>query len=66
MLLSDVFFYPTTNTLDKTLPGTKTLNAQEIHNKAGVFGKNHVPGFLVGITIGLAIGRSSSALLFDV
>lgn len=66
MFLSNIFFYPIANILDKLLPNTKTLNAQEIRNKIGIFGENHVLGFLMGTIIGLAAGQGSGALLLGV
>ena len=66
MFLSNIFFYPIANILDKILPNTKTLNAQEIRNKIGIFGENHVLGFLMGTIIGLAAGQGSGALLLGV
>ncbi len=66
MFLSNIFFYPIANILDKILPNTKPLDAQAIRNKIGIFGENHVLGFIMGTIIGLIAGMGSGALLLGV
>lgn len=66
MFLSNIFFYPISSLLDKILPETKPLNGQEIRNKIGIFGENHVIGFIMGTVIGLVAKQGSAALLLGV
>ncbi len=66
MFLSNIFFYPISSLLDKIMPETKPLNAQEIRNKIGIFGENHIIGFIMGTVIGLVAKQGSAALLLGV
>ena len=66
MFLTNIFFYPISDLLDKILPETKPMNAQAIRNKIGIFGENHVIGFIMGTIIGIIAGQGKGALLLGV
>lgn len=66
MFLSNIIFYPISKALDKVLPSNTNWNAATIKNKIGVFGENHVLGFVIGTIIGLAAGYRQEALLLGV
>lgn len=66
MFLTNIFFYPISSFLDKIMPATKPLNAQAIRDKIGIFGENHVIGFIMGTIIGLIAGQGKGALLLGV
>lgn len=66
MFLTNIFFYPISDFMDKVLPETKPLNAQQIRNKIGIFGENHVIGFIMGTIIGIIAGQGKGALLLGV
>lgn len=63
MFLSNIFFYPISQLLDKILPADSAMNANTLKDKLGIFGENHVMGFIVGTTIGLVGGYSVGAAL---
>lgn len=66
MFLSNIIFYPISRLLDK-IPFMRTnLNAATLKSKIGIFGENHVMGFLVGTIIGLIGGQGVSALMTGV
>ncbi len=66
MFLTNIFFYPISDLLDKILPETKPMNSQAIRNKIGIFGENHVIGFIMGTIIGIIAGQGKGALLLGV
>ncbi|MDR0621226.1 MAG: PTS galactitol transporter subunit IIC [Deltaproteobacteria bacterium] len=63
MFLSNIFFYPISRLLDFVLPAKSNLNATNLKNYIGVFGENHVMGFIIGTLIGLIGGYSVGAAL---
>lgn len=67
MFLSNIFFYPVSRLLDFVLPAGANVNAANLKDKIGVFGENHVMGFIIGTLTGL-IGRYDlgSALMLGV
>lgn len=66
MFLSNILFYPISKALDKIIPTDKNWNAAMIRGKIGVFGENHVLGFIIGTIIGLVAGQGQGALLLGV
>lgn len=66
MFLSNIIFYPISKLLDKILPSNTNWNAATIRNKIGVFGENHVLGFIIGTIIGLVAGQGQNSLLLGV
>lgn len=66
MFLSNIIFYPMSRVLDKILPSHTNWNAATIRNKIGVFGENHVLGFIIGTIIGLVAGQGQASLLLGV
>ncbi|MEA4933287.1 MAG: PTS transporter subunit IIC [Lawsonibacter sp.] len=66
MFLSNIFFYPFCRLLDKILPKHNPLNAERLRAKLGVFGENHVIGFIVGTIIGLVGGYGKGSFLLGV
>jgi PTS system galactitol-specific IIC component len=52
MLLSNIVIYPFSLLLDKIIPTTKEVDAAALRQKIGVFGENHILGFIVGTAIG--------------
>jgi PTS system galactitol-specific IIC component len=63
MFLSNIFFYPLSRLLDFVLPAGTNLNANNLKNVIGIFGENHVMGFIIGTLIGLVGGYSVGAAL---
>lgn len=53
MFLSNIIFYPISKLLDKIIPMKTNLNAAALKEKIGVFGENHIMGFIIGTIIGL-------------
>ena len=66
MFLSNIFFYPFAKLLDKIPFFRYELNAQTLKQKIGIFGENHVLGFIVGTIVGLIGGQGVGALLTGV
>lgn len=66
MFLSNIFFYPFARLLDKIPFFRNELNAQTLKQKIGIFGENHVLGFIVGTIVGLVGGQGVGALLTGV
>lgn len=66
MFLSNIFFYPFCKLLDKILPNHEPLNAATLRNKIGIFGENHVIGFIIGTIIGFLGGSGSGSFLIGV
>lgn len=66
MFLSNIVFYPMVKILDKIIPSETNWNAATIRNKIGVFGENHVLGFIIGFIVGLVAGQGKEALLLGV
>lgn len=63
MFLSNIIFYPISRLLDK-IPFMRThLDADELRNKIGILGENHVMGFFVGTIMGLVAGQGTAALM---
>lgn len=62
MFLSNVIFYPIAQLLDKVFPDESRLNVQALQEKIGIFGENHVLGFIIGTAIGLIAGQGVGAL----
>ncbi|WP_213995756.1 PTS galactitol transporter subunit IIC [Tepidanaerobacter syntrophicus] len=53
MFLSNIIFYPLSKLLDKIIPTTSNLDAETLKSKIGIFGENHVMGFIIGFIMGL-------------
>ena len=66
MFLSNIFFYPFCKLLDKLLPKHEPLNVVQLRSKIGIFGENHVIGFIVGTIIGFVGGSGTGAFLVGV
>jgi PTS system galactitol-specific IIC component len=63
MFLSNILFYPISNLLDK-IPFFRThLDSETLEEKIGVFGENHVMGFVIGTLMGLIGGQGLQSLL---
>ena len=52
MLLSNMVIYPFSLVLDKIIPTTRQIDVAALRQKIGVFGENHILGFIVGTGIG--------------
>ncbi|MGI6709420.1 MAG: PTS transporter subunit IIC [Dethiobacteria bacterium] len=65
MFLSNIIFYPLSRLLDKIVPMKTNLDAAALKEKIGIFGENHVMGFIIGTLIGLIakMGIGSSLML---
>ena len=59
MFLSNIFFYPIANILDKILPNTKTMECRKSVTKSVFSVKITYLGFMMGTIIGLAAGQGS-------
>ena len=66
MFLSNIIFYPIARVLDKVLPDSNKINAAALKEKIGIFGENHILGFIVGTIIGLIGGQGMTALMTGV
>ncbi|MEW8987326.1 MAG: PTS transporter subunit IIC, partial [Bacillus sp. (in: firmicutes)] len=53
MFLTGIWIYPIVKIMDKLIPTTANLDAQKVREKVGIFGENHIMGFIVGCLIGL-------------
>ena len=58
MFLSNIIFYPIACALDKVFPAETKLDCAALQDKIGIFGENHVIGFILGTVIGLIAGRA--------
>lgn len=65
MFLSNIIFYPFSKLLDKILPKNTKMDANALKAKIGIFGENHVMGFLIGLVLGLVakMGIGASLML---
>ncbi|MFD1860325.1 PTS galactitol transporter subunit IIC [Aeromicrobium camelliae] len=63
MFLTGIWLYPFVKIMDRVLPSTWNIDAQKLREKIGVFGENHVMGFLIGCAIGALGGYDFSATL---
>lgn len=63
MFLSNIVFYPITLLLDKVIHTKTKVDVHELKRKIGIFGENHVLGFIIGAVIGLVAKYSISASL---
>lgn len=66
IFLSNIFFYPLARVLDRILPESNKIDAAALKKKLGIFGENHVLGFIVGTAIGLLGGQGAAALMTGV
>lgn len=66
MFLSNIIFYPISRLLDKIPFMRYQLNAANLRSKIGIFGENHVMGFIVGTIIGLIGGQGLTSLMTGV
>ncbi|SBV93519.1 putative PTS system, galactitol-specific, IIC component [uncultured Eubacteriales bacterium] len=66
MFLSNIIFYPVSRLLDKIPFMRYQLNAANLRSKIGIFGENHVMGFIVGTIIGLIGGQGLTSLMTGV
>lgn len=66
MFLSNIIFYPVSRLLDKIPFMRYQLNATTLKQKIGIFGENHVMGFIVGTIIGLIGGQGIQSLMTGV
>lgn len=63
MFLSNIIFYPMSQLLDR-IPFMKSqVNAETLKDQIGIFGENHVMGFIVGTAIGLVGGQGIQSLM---
>jgi PTS system galactitol-specific IIC component len=53
MFLSNIVFYPITLFLDKVIKTKTKVDVNELKRRIGIFGENHVLGFIIGTSIGL-------------
>lgn len=63
MFLTGIWIYPIVKLMDKFIPSTLNLDAQKVREKIGIFGENHIMGFIVGCLIGLFGGYDIRATL---
>ncbi|UED86724.1 PTS galactitol transporter subunit IIC [Streptomyces profundus] len=63
MFLTGIWLYPIVKIMDRLLPSTWHIEAQALRNKIGVFGENHVMGFIIGCLIGAVGGYGLSETL---
>jgi PTS system galactitol-specific IIC component len=61
MFLSNVIFYPVARLLDKVFPDESRLDCAALQEKIGIFGENHIIGFILGTVIGLIAGEGAGA-----
>ena len=61
MFLSNIIFYPIACALDKVFPAETKLDCAALQDKIGIFGENHVIGFILGTVIGLIAGQGEQA-----
>ncbi|WP_306792839.1 PTS transporter subunit IIC [Collinsella ureilytica] len=66
MFLSNIIFYPIAQLLDKILPESGKIDAAALKKKIGIFGENHILGFIIGFIIGLMGGQGMGALMTGV
>ncbi|MEL7609093.1 MAG: PTS transporter subunit IIC [Bacillota bacterium] len=66
MFLSNIIFYPFSKLLDKIPFMRYQLNASNLKQKIGIFGENHVMGFIVGTLVGLIGGKGLTSLMIGV
>lgn len=66
MFLSNIIFYPFAKLLDKILPESSKIDAAALKQKLGIFGENHILGFVIGLIIGLIGGQGMTALMTGV
>ncbi|HWS44056.1 MAG TPA: PTS transporter subunit IIC [Pseudoflavonifractor sp.] len=66
MFLSNIIFYPISRLLDKIPFMRYQLNAANLRSRIGIFGENHVMGFIVGTIIGLIGGQGLTSLMTGV
>ena len=66
MFLSNIIFYPVAQVLDKILPESSKIDAASLKQKIGIFGENHILGFIIGFLIGLIGGQGMTALMTGV
>jgi len=52
MFLSNIVFYPMTLFLDKVIKTKNKIDVNELKRRIGIFGENHVLGFIIGTSIG--------------
>ena len=63
MFLSNIIFYPVSKLLDKIIPTKTNLNAAALKEKIGIFGENHIMGFIIGTLVGLVAGMGVGSSL---
>ena len=63
MFLNSILLWPLAKVLDKIIPTSKKIDAAALRQKIGIFGENHVIGFILGVVIGLLGGYEFSAAL---
>ena len=63
MFLAGIYYYPLTHFLDKIIPDSMNIDAQKIRDKIGIFGENHIMGFIVGCFIGIFGGYDYKEVL---
>lgn len=66
MFLSNIIFYPVSKLLDKIPFMRYQLNAATLKQKIGIFGENHIMGFIVGTIIGIIGGQGITSLMTGV
>jgi PTS system galactitol-specific IIC component len=63
MFLSNIIFYPISKLLDKVPFMKSQVNAETLKDQIGIFGENHIMGFIVGTAVGLAGGQGMQAVM---
>lgn len=63
MFLAGIYYYPLTHLLDKIVPDTLNIDAKKVRDKIGIFGENHIMGFIVGCFIGIFGGYGYQKVL---
>lgn len=66
IFLENVFFYPIARLLDKVMPESSKIDAAALRRKIGIFGENHILGFIIGTAIGLLGNQGVAALMTGV
>jgi len=63
MFLTGIWLYPFIKVMDRVLPEKTNIDAQKLRSKIGIFGENHVMGFIIGCLIGALGGYNLSEVL---
>lgn len=58
LFLNTPLIWPIKKVLDKIIPSSWKVDSNTLQQKIGIFGENHVMGFIIGLAIGLVGGYS--------